>query len=252
LDTLKEAVDTIFYRAKSPLFGSIILSTVVWNWKSFAYLFWAERPIRSRFMYFDENFSFWQPLLIGLLLFVLNPTFKFLGSLVAEYPTHWARMRQLKYDDLYETKKIDLKETRDRAIAAKVQNLIEETKAEIEIDAIPEDKRGELKQKIDELRAFKGLTQVAKEIIFRVGNSSRKQITFMSALGGRSYSIDDWGVEEKDKRMFASFRSAMEELEYQNLIEPHGTGGHFFDLTGQGFELFDKLIQSDFELAVLV
>ena len=265
MDTLKEAVDTIFYRAKSPLFGSIILSFVAWNWKPFVYLIWADRPIRARFLYFEQNIDVMYPLLIGLLLFAIAPIGKLLGSVVAEYPTHLMRMRQLKYDNLYETRKLQLENKRNRVLGEAEQQLIEQAKRDIEVEAIPEDKREGLQKQIDELRTSSqdagklsfdsmsggdeiNLSPTSVEIIFAIGQSKSAEMSFLSTLEGRVYSISDWNIDDnKSKRDFAKFRSAAVELEAQNYIENMGGKGHFFELTNKGYNIYEKLQKYDFK-----
>lgn len=90
-DFLKDVVATLNGRLRSHFFGSAFLAFVGTNWKVLFYLFFADRPVRAKFLFFDENTDAYSllvvPVLIGLIIAMASPWIKLFGAYIATLPT---------------------------------------------------------------------------------------------------------------------------------------------------------------------
>ncbi|MEH6523164.1 hypothetical protein [Sulfitobacter sp.] len=87
---LKQIAEAWGDRIRSPILGSILIFFTLTNWQTLYYLFFADKPVRSRLLYFDANTDnlslyFW-PIVGGVSLAVLVPWISFGGAFLAKLP----------------------------------------------------------------------------------------------------------------------------------------------------------------------
>jgi hypothetical protein len=86
----KQIVDAWGDRIRSPILGTILIVFVAMNWQSLFYLFFAEKPVMARLLYFNANTDNWSlylgPALFGILFAVAVPWISFAGAWFARAP----------------------------------------------------------------------------------------------------------------------------------------------------------------------
>lgn len=88
-------------RIRSPFFGSILISFCLINWKALFYLLFAEKPVRMRILYFEENTDLmslaWLPLVSGLGLALVFPWAAVVGAWMAKLPR--AKLHSIQFSE---------------------------------------------------------------------------------------------------------------------------------------------------------
>jgi hypothetical protein len=86
----KQIVDAWGDRLRSPVLGSILIFFVATNWQSLFYLFFADKPVRARLLYFDANTDGWSlyviPVIGGVILAIAVPWISLVGAFLAKFP----------------------------------------------------------------------------------------------------------------------------------------------------------------------
>jgi len=86
----KQIVDAWGDRLRSPVLGSILIFFVATNWQSLFYLFFADKPVRARLIYFDANTDGWSlyaiPVIGGIILAIAVPWISLAGAFLAKFP----------------------------------------------------------------------------------------------------------------------------------------------------------------------
>jgi hypothetical protein len=86
----KQIVDAWGDRLRSPVLGSILIFFVATNWQSLFYLFFADKPVRARLLYFDANTDGWSlyviPVIGGVILAIAVPWISLVGASLAKFP----------------------------------------------------------------------------------------------------------------------------------------------------------------------
>ena len=86
----KQFFDAWSDRIRSPFFGSIAIAFIAVNWKVLFYVFFADRPVRARILYFEANADFESlvalPLTIGVSAAIFLPWASFIGAFLARWP----------------------------------------------------------------------------------------------------------------------------------------------------------------------
>ena len=87
---MKDIIEPIGNRIKSPIYGYALLALFAVNWKSFFYLFLSESNVIDRVDYFEKSTSFYTLLLIPILFSVLSlivqPWLSYLFQYVSQKP----------------------------------------------------------------------------------------------------------------------------------------------------------------------
>lgn len=101
LEIFKHLTDAAAERIRSPFLGSIAISFVGFNWQALFYLFFAEKPVRKRILYFNTNTDYnsllWFPVTLGVLVAVFIPWMAWGGAMIARVPK--ARLHDLQYGE---------------------------------------------------------------------------------------------------------------------------------------------------------
>ena len=124
MDFLADLSKAASERLRTPIFVLISLSFIAYNWQPIWYLFFADRPVRQKFLYFDENTSsdslLFNPIATGVVLTVLSQVLSqwlpVVGALIARLPgrlmarIHIMAYRERKSDEMkFRTNEIVIK-----------------------------------------------------------------------------------------------------------------------------------------------
>ncbi len=100
---LKDGFEALGQRIRSPFLGSIALVFLAANWKPLVFLFYADKTIRAKFLYFDANTSigtlYILPIILGILLALSAPWLKLLGAEWAKHPSK--KLKTLQEDEAH-------------------------------------------------------------------------------------------------------------------------------------------------------
>ena len=114
MDFLADLSKAASERLRTPIFVLISLSFIAYNWQPIWYLFFADCPVRQKFLYFDANTSsdslLLNPIVTGVVLTVLSQVLsqwmQVVGALIARLPSrlmariHTTAYRERKSDEM--------------------------------------------------------------------------------------------------------------------------------------------------------
>lgn len=93
LDLIKQGIDSLSDRIRSPILGSVSFAILVVNWKAFYFLFFAKVSVEAKILYFDEhtnlNSLLYYPIFIGIALALFKPWLTFGGAFAAKFPNFY-------------------------------------------------------------------------------------------------------------------------------------------------------------------
>ncbi len=154
---MKEIIDSIDSRIKSPLFGYYIIAVIAWNWDPFFYLFFDSGSASERIAYFRANTShltvFIWPTLLACLYSVIYPWINYLFLWCSQKPNEYKNTLQARSKDKLLTIQQQLEQKRANLIAQREEELIAQAKRDKEIEEIGDlETKKELKEKLEALR----------------------------------------------------------------------------------------------------
>lgn len=157
MDSLREIFDAMNSRIRSPIFGSIAVMFIIFNWKPLFYLAFAHKPAEEKFQFFDANVTLISglvaPIALGVLFAIASPWIALFSAWLAEAPTTRRKLRQTKSTDKILTEKLRLDQTRNQLLASEERALIDAAKRDEEVKEIEDPEiRDELKREIEQLR----------------------------------------------------------------------------------------------------
>lgn len=154
MEAVKEMLDALAQRIRSPIIGSVAVVFAVVNWQPIWYLLFADRPVRQKFLYFNNNTDIcslyvW-PILIGIFFAITAPWLKYAGAWFASKPVFMLRNLQNA-----EAHKLQM---------AEFQREVARERGKAEISALVSDRVVETAKKQQEVRDL-GAPELAEEIV---------------------------------------------------------------------------------------
>ncbi|MBL1436932.1 MAG: hypothetical protein COB08_012155 [Rhodobacteraceae bacterium] len=89
MEAIKEILESLNNRVKTPVFGSVFTAFVVWNWKSFYFVLFTDIPVVFRFIYAERQInlgSYLIPLFIGVAFVLLAPYVAYVATVLTRWP----------------------------------------------------------------------------------------------------------------------------------------------------------------------
>jgi len=191
---MKEFLEALGTRIKSPVLSYYSLSLVAFNWKPIFYLFFHNGEVIDRFTYFDAETSFTTliifPVLMASGLSLIYPWINYVFLNLCSKPTDLKNVLQARSEHKLIVKKTELEEARARLLATTEKELIGRAKRDEELKGIEDNGlREKLKTEIDVLRTerdkltssnpgsdnyqkYKELMEIASEFRNRANDSS--------------------------------------------------------------------------------
>ena len=157
---MKELIDALESRVKSPLLGYFFLALFVINWRPIFYLIFENAPILERIKYFDSNSSsvsllVW-PLVFTAIVTVAYPWVRYSLVFLSIKPTELINLLQAQIEHKLLLKKKELEELRSKILSHAERELIERAKRDGELDEIEDEQiRDKLKSELDQLRKYR-------------------------------------------------------------------------------------------------
>lgn len=213
MDYLKEYLEAWSSRVKSPVVGSIILSYVIFNWKAFYYLLFAETSAAVRIRFFDLNTRGWDsfifPVVIGVVLAVGLPWINLLGSLLALKPMQRSRDLQINESIRVKAQRLsaeaDLSEQQSRRERAKIE---QERNLQIAESVGGESLRNEITASRNEIqREMVSIDPAVESAVASLDDFSRQLVII---LGDADLGLNRTQIEESEAIIGAMRREAPE------------------------------------------
>lgn len=121
MGTFGEIFDTFQSRVRSPIFGSIAVAFVIFNWQPLFYLVFENAGATDKFNFFEANTTvkskYVWPIIAGLIFATSAPWIAFASSWIASKPTLLLRAHQLRQRNETKTLELSLKIQREKQFA---------------------------------------------------------------------------------------------------------------------------------------
>ncbi len=264
-DKMKDVIDAVSARIKTPYFGYAILAFFAFNWRGIFLLVATKGTPQDRLAAFDSITShytlFVWPLLVGAVVAVSAHWVQYLFGLISRKPSELIDVLYLEAEHkktIYQTK---LEESRSELFAVKEQELIERAKRDEEVAGIEDDEAKEkLAAQLEKLRRERdqlssqlkdqekfgkptayNLSNEAVEILKAASENKNGTIIKPQTLGGRSVQAGGKSFGSENSREYSKYEAALEELMEKGLVKPTGSKGEMFDMTHKGWQVADAL-----------
>jgi hypothetical protein len=154
---MKEILEAIESRVRSPFLGYFSFSFVAINWKPIFYLFTSSTDVLERFSYFETNTSFVtllvHPLIISAVFALSYPWISLIFIFASIKPIELKNGVQAESESKLLAKKKRLEFARSELLSAEEAELIDRAKRDVELNKIEDDDvRKKLKEEIEGLR----------------------------------------------------------------------------------------------------
>jgi hypothetical protein len=191
---MKEFIEALTLRIRSPVLGYYSAAVVVLNWKPIFYLMAANQGVLERINYFDANTTYWSvviyPLVTSLLLSLLYPWLHFVVLWLIRNPTRLRNALYAENEHEHLAKKLEFEQLRGAIIAEREQQLIEKKKRDQEVESLDnEELKQDLKAELHQLRKEEygdktiGLTEATSLALKKVGLKADKTGTTGGSTG---------------------------------------------------------------------
>jgi hypothetical protein len=247
----KQIVDAWGDRLRSPVLGSILIFFVATNWQSLFYLFFADKPVRARLLYFDANTDGWSlygiPVIGGVFLAIAVPWISLAGAFLAKFPR--AILHSVQSSEAQKRRVLDyeLKAKEEEARGA-----FDEARERRKIDAAKrldeaEDMSAELKSEIESDRK-------AHDTVPQLSDAAILILDFASASENGRFTLDkgklrcrtnengfieqDFGETHKERKLLENTLNSLVKNGLLKLTKPFGGNNHY-EITVDGYSAIE-------------
>lgn len=280
MDGLKEIYDSMTSRLKSHVFGSIVISFILWNWKVIYVLCFSEMPIFLRFTYFNMNTSnaslYYWPIGLGLIFGLGAPWVNAAAHWIVSRPQSYIKSRDelsaLMREGRLEDKKLEVeqKKTAVQDEKLKAAKLVEnQAKAELALSQVQLSVSDEMKKleavqkkinaQIQNLEKLELQVEKAEDVSEPiVAGSGLSDIQMCILLAASKQKVGGFKMRGQDERLVNVFREPLEAVipevhdarvlsevrdafaEFKKLRLVSETNGSY-ELTSSGYALASKI-----------
>lgn len=155
---MKDILEALDSRIKSPVFGYFILSMIAVNWKSFFFLFFDDGTVISRIIYFEVNTNstslFFYPIFFSVLYSLIYPWVQCIFIWTSSTPVHFKNMLEINSKHKLLGKQQELESLRKDKIKKDELEVIERAKRDqkIEEEITDEEIREKVQSEIESIR----------------------------------------------------------------------------------------------------
>lgn len=258
---MKDLVDAIETRIKSPYFGYAVFAFVALNWEALFVLFLSESSPKDRIVGFNGDTDIWTLLIIpfsfGFFIAIISPWLRLMFEYISRKPFELTDSIKLEAQHKNTIKQARLEQSRAKLFAIKENELIERAKRDEEVAEISdEDAKAKLSKELDSLRYERdmlsneitqrksidfSLSEAAKDLLKEAATDKTGIVMLRNTLSSRSFQAGSKTFGKEDAREFAKYESALEELMLNGYIKERGHKGEIFELTSKGWSLSEKL-----------
>jgi hypothetical protein len=239
---MKDLIDEIDSRIKSPLFGYFIFSSFALNWEELFYLVVHNGPVSDRIAYFNNGTDSWTlffyPILLAVIYSLLYPWLQYVFMLFNTKPKGLQNSLQAQSEHKLLIKKQELEKARSNLLEETEIELIERAKRDSQLDDI-EDKnvREKLQFEIDNLREERDDLRGSLDTDLKVSASplsmeEEEIIRLITSAGGSMSEGEILKASDFDKVKTEYYLEDLESNKYLNKeYDIGGSRGYYYDLT---------------------
>jgi hypothetical protein len=245
---MKDVIDAINSRLRSPYFGYAVLAFLAFNWRGIFLLLTSNATPIDRLALFDSETNYWTlavlPLIVGALVAASNHWLKYLFLLIARKPLELIDNSNLVSEHKKIIQQAELEMVRSDLAAKRESELIERAKRDESLaELFDESKKKELEEKIYKIREARDikLSNEARELLTAAASEEKGTILVLKTLGGGSMQAGKKAFGSQSKKDYAAYEAALRELVAAGYVKPAGHKGQIFELTHEGWQLVDAL-----------
>jgi hypothetical protein len=258
---MKEVVEAINNRIKTPYFGYSILAFIALNWRGVFLMMTSKKEPTERLALFDLETSIWTlvvyPLLIGAFIAITFHWLRYFFRVIERVPRELVENLSLEAEHKRIIKQTQLEEARTKLFAMKEEELIDRAKRDEEVadiqNSVTKDKlaaqlnklRNEkdlLTKELEErVSPEKALSKEAITILREAAKDKQGTIMVIKTFDGNTIQVNKKEFGAEDQRAFSKYEAALDELIKNNLVKELGHKGEVFELTSSGWEIADML-----------
>jgi len=262
---MKDVIDAISSRFKSPYFGYAILAFFVLNWRGIFLLVAIKGTPEVRLAAFDSVTNLWTlvvfPLLAGASVAASTHWVRYAFGLVSRKPLEGMDYIALEAEHKKTIRQFELEQSRSELYGVKEKELIDRAKRDEQVAGIEDAEVKEklaaqleaLRQERDNLSeqlknqssvgqpSIGNLSKEATEILHAAANDKNGTIIKPKTIGGSSIQVGNTSFGTEGPRDYAKYEKALEELIIMGLVKDVSTKGEVFNLTHDGWQAADKL-----------
>ena len=258
---MKEVVDAVNNRIKTPYFGYAILAFIALNWRGFFLLVLSKGKPEEKLALFDAQTDVYTlliyPLVIGAVVATTAHWLKFLFGVIERKPKELVENLHLEAEHKKTIKQSQLEQSRSDLFAVKENELINRAKRD---EAVADIEDSETKEKLikqlDSIRAERdmlsselqskqqpenNLSKEAKEILVAASADDNGSIMKISTMSDRTIQAGKNSFGTKDQKSFVKYEAALDQLVTYEFVKELGHKGEVFEITHKGWELVEAL-----------
>lgn len=262
---MKDVVDAISARIKTPYFGYAILALFALNWRGMFLLAVTEGTPQERLAAFDCVTSYYTllvwPLAAGALVAVSAHWIQFLFGLIARKPSELIDNLHLVAEHNRTIRQTELEKSRSDLASVKEKEFIERAKRDEEVAGIEdEEAKKKLAAQLEEFRKERDdlsrqlknqesfgeasaftLSPEEREILKAASENKNGTILKPKSIGNRTVQVGNKSFGLESHREFAKYETALKNLVSKRLINTMGGKEKVFRMTHKGWEVADTL-----------
>lgn len=246
---MKDVVDAINSRIRSPYFGYAILAFFALNWRGIFLLIVTKTSPSDRLDLFDSETSFWSlvilPLIVGALVAASTHWLKYLFLLLARKPLELIENTELEAEHKKNIRQAELEQVRVELTAKRESELIDRAKRDESIaEILDKSKKKELEEKIKKIRNERDikLTSMARELLLAAAESEDSGTIIVSnTLSGNSIQAGRKSFGKNSKRDYVAYEAALKDLVASGYAKTIDYNDKIYELTHEGWQLVDAL-----------
>ncbi|HFD31677.1 MAG TPA: hypothetical protein ENJ28_03030 [Gammaproteobacteria bacterium] len=264
---MKEIVDAIGTRIKSPYFGYAVFAFIALNWRALFILLLSDVSPQERILEFNNETSIWTllvlPLSFGFIVALSSPWLRLFFESVSRKPFELTDTLKLEAQHKNTIKQAELEQSRSNLFAIKEKELIERAKRDEEVAEITDEETKErLSQELEQLRKERDklsselsnrknksdplsdlleLSNKAAKLLLEAAKDKNGTIMVSNTLGGRSFQVGSETFGKENSREFSKYEEGLEELVTFGFVKERGGKGEIFELTNKGWKASNVL-----------
>lgn len=257
---MKDIIEAVSARLRSPYFGYSILAFFALNWRGIFLLSTTTGTPQERLDAFDAATSHWSlivfPLLAGAIVAAVTPWIRYAFGILSRRPFELIDVIQLESEHKKTIKKTELEQARTTFFANKEAELIERAKRDEEVQGIENDKvKEKLMYELEELRRERdrlshrsddqpdasNLSEAERKLLKAASKSKTGNISKDESLSDRFIRAGSSILGQDSQRDYLMYEAALKNLVKKKLVTSVGSSGQIFELTYAGWQSADAL-----------
>ena len=262
---MKDVIDAVSSRIKTPYFGYAVLAFLALNWRGLFLLMTTAGSPQERLAAFDtvtNNYTLLVlPLLAGAVVAASTSWIQYIFEIISRKPSGLIDNLNLEAEHKKTIRQAELEKSRSDLFAVKEKELIDRAKRDEEVASIEDDyAKVKLAAQIETLRKERDhlsaqlknqstvgnpssytLSKEAIEIIEAASQSENGTIIRPRSIGDRTVQAGGKIFGPDSPRDFAKYDAALDELTKKILVKALGPKGEVYELTSKGWQVADAL-----------